>query len=103
MGFLKDNNHEKSIDKLKEHEIDAEIFWSIDEGKMSELLDITKVYGEKKTFFEKIEKIKKEWNEKKEKELKESKKINKDGIRDLLSKLATSDVNKTTTYDLYQK
>ena len=56
------------------------------------MLDITKIYGDKKRFFEKINKIKKEWNDKKEKEFKESKKVNTDGIRDLLTKLATSDI-----------
>lgn len=30
--LLKDLDHEKSIEKMKEHEIDAELFWELDEG-----------------------------------------------------------------------
>jgi len=70
---------------LKEHEIDAELFWELEDGEFEEKLEITKVYGDKKRFLDKIKKIKKDWEEKKEKEHKESKKVNTDGIRNLLT------------------
>ena len=64
--LLKDLDHEKSIEHLKEHEIDAELFWGLDEGQMNDMLKVTEVYGDRKRFHEKIAKIKKDWNEKKE-------------------------------------
>jgi len=98
--LLKDLNHEKSIEKLKENEIDAELFWELDDGQMNDMLGVTEVYGDRKRFHEKIAKIKKDWNEKKEKAFKESKKVNTDGIRNMLTKLATTDV-KNEELDCY--
>lgn len=69
--LLKDLDHEKSIEKLKEHEIDAELFWELTKDEMKEMLDVTKVFGDQKRFFEKIEKIRKDHEDAKEKEYKE--------------------------------
>lgn len=85
---------------MKEHEIDAELFWGLDEGQMNDMLKVTEVYGDRKRFHDKIKKIKKDWEEKKEKEHKESKKVNTDGIRTMLTKLATTDV-KNVESDCY--
>ena len=100
--LLKDLDHEKSIEHLKEHEIDAELFWGLDEGQMNDMLKVTEVYGDRKRFHEKIAKIKKDWNEKKEQEHKDSKKVDTDGIRAMLTKLATSDVKEVTDHDCYK-
>jgi len=97
--LLKDLDHEKAIEKLKEHEINAELFWALPEGEMNDMLGITEVFGDRKKFHEKIAQIKKDWNEKKEKEYKESKKVNTDGIRQMLTKLATSNVKKVKELD----
>jgi archaellum biogenesis protein FlaJ (TadC family) len=86
---------------LSEHEIDAELFWGLEEGQFNDMLGVTEVYGDRKRFHEKIAKIKKDWEDKKEKEYKESKKVNTDGIRNMLTKLATSDV-KGVEMDCYQ-
>lgn len=84
--LLKELDHEKSIEKLKEHEIDAALFWELEEGEMAEMLDVTKVYGDKKRFLEKIADIKKKHTEAKEKAHKDSKKVKTDGIRDMLKR-----------------
>jgi len=52
--LLKDLNHEKSIEKLKENEIDAELFWELDDGQINDMLGVTEVYGDRKRFHEKI-------------------------------------------------
>lgn len=77
---------------MKEHEIDAGLFWGLEEAQINDMLGVTEVYGDRKRFHDKINKIKKDWADKKEKEFKESKKVNTDGIRLMITKLATSDV-----------
>lgn len=100
--LLKDLDHEKAIEKLKEHEIDAELFWELDEGQMNEMLGVTEKYGDRLRFHEKVKKIKKDWNEKKAKEYKESKKESIDGIRNMLTKLAAADVKNVSGSEAYQ-
>ena len=50
---------EESIPKLKEHEINAEKFWTLEEGDLKSMLDI-KIYGRVKRLTKKIKEIKKE-------------------------------------------
>lgn len=90
--LLKELDHEKSIEKMKEHEIDAELFWELSEADMVEKLDVTKVFGDKKRFNDKIKKIKKDHEDAKAEELKASKVVKTDGLKDILKKLATSEV-----------
>lgn len=65
------------------------------------MLGVTEKYGDRLRFHEKIAKIKKDWNEKKEKEYKESKKVSTEGIKNMLTKLATTDLKSVQGAEAY--
>ena len=68
---------------MKEHEINAEKFWTLEEGDISSMLEV-KIYGRKKRLMKKIKEIKKEHEKKMEKKHKQDKKVEKEGLKKLI-------------------
>ena len=68
--FLKQNGHENLISKLREHNLDPEIFWNLSEDELKDLFEELKVFGIRKKFIENKNKIcKKQDEDAKEQEL----------------------------------
>lgn len=80
---MMEHNCEDNIPNLKEHDIDDEQFWGLEDGDMSGLLEIS-IYGRRKKLMKAMADIKKAHEKEAEKLFKLKKKINKDGISDLL-------------------
>merc|ERR1712072_258290 len=78
-------NIESQYPKLKEHEIDAELFWELGDGEINDMCEI-KVVGQQRKLKKRMEEIKKEHEKAMEEKHTESKKLNTDGIKFMLNK-----------------
>jgi len=71
------------IEKLKENEIDAELFWELTDEALKDTLEV-KIHGQRKRLLKRIEDIKKEHEKAMETKHEEAKRLNTDGIHFML-------------------
>lgn len=71
------------IEKLKECEIDAELFWELTDEALKDTLEV-KIHGQRKKLLKRIEDIKKEHEKVMETKHEEAKRLNTDGIQFML-------------------
>jgi len=71
------------MEKLKESEIDGEVFWELTDEALKDTLEI-KIHGQRKKLLKRIEDIKKEHEKVMEEKHEESKRVNTVGIQFLL-------------------
>lgn len=81
--LMASENCEEQIPNLKDNDIDAEQFWNFEDGDLKDLLQI-EIYGRRQKLLRRMKDVKEEHAKKMEEIHKLSKKINKDGMSELL-------------------
>ena len=83
--LLKECNCEEQIPKLQEHGIDGEVFWYLEDGDLTEVLEL-KSFGKRKKLLKRKAEIMEEHEKAMAKKREKEKEINKDEVKKLIRK-----------------